>query len=56
MKFNPKNEIPKANLRQSTGRKLFGKILPDRFGYGFDFSKEFPLQHLAASWPFPFRF
>ncbi len=47
--FNPENEIQKANLPQSTGRKLFGKILPDRFVYGFDFSKEFPFQHLAAS-------
>ncbi len=48
-RLNPKIEIQKASLRQSTGRKLFGKILPDRFRYGFDFSKEFPLQHFAAS-------
>ncbi len=45
----PKNEIQMANLPQFTGRKLFGKTSPDRFGYGFDLSKQFPLQHLAAS-------
>ncbi len=31
--FNPKSEIQKANLAQC-GRKLIGKISPDRFGYG----------------------
>ncbi len=34
---NPENEIQKANLPQSTGRKLFGKILPDRFWVWFRF-------------------
>ncbi len=48
-RLNPENEIQMARLPQSIGRKLFGKFSPDRFGYGFDFSKEFPLQHLAAS-------
>ncbi len=48
-RLNPKIEIQKAGLHQSTGRKHVGKILPGRFGYGFDFSKEVPLQHLAAS-------
>jgi hypothetical protein len=45
-----------ANLRLSVGRKRLGKISPDHFGYGFDFSKVFSLQHLAADWQFPFRF
>jgi hypothetical protein len=52
--LNPKSEIEMANLRQSVGRKRLGKISPDRCGYGFDFSKVFPLQHLLASWPFLF--
>ncbi len=30
--FTPKNEIQMANLPQSTGRKLVGKISQDRFG------------------------
>ena len=45
----PKSEIQKANLRQFTACKLFGKISPDPFWHGFDFSKKFTLQHLAAS-------
>ena len=55
-RLSPKNKIQKVNPPHSTGRKLIGKISPDRFGHGFDLSKEFPLQHLAASSPFPFRF
>ena len=39
--LNPKNEIQKANLLQSTGLEIFGKIPPDRFGYGFDVFKGF---------------
>ncbi len=54
--LNPKNEIQKANLPQSTGRKLFGKISPDLLGYGFGFSKEFPLQHLDHLDLFNFAF
>jgi hypothetical protein len=44
-----------AGLHQSLGHKRFGKISPDRWGYGFDFSKPFLLQHLDASRPFLFR-
>ena len=47
--FDPKNEIQRPNLPLFTGRKHFGKTSPDRFGYGFDFSEEFSLQHLVAS-------
>jgi hypothetical protein len=51
----PKSEIKMAGLHPSVGHKRFGKISPDRCGYGFDFSKAFLLQHLDASLPFLFR-
>jgi hypothetical protein len=44
-----------TSLHQSVGHKRFGKISPDRSGYGFDFSKAFLLQHLDTSRPFQFR-
>ncbi len=44
-----------AGLHQSAGHKRFGKISPDRCGYGFDFSKPFLLQQLDPSRPFLFR-
>jgi hypothetical protein len=53
--LNPKSEIKMAGLHQSVGHKRFGKISPDRCGYGFDFSKSFLLQQLDASQPFLFR-
>jgi hypothetical protein len=52
--LNPKSEIEMAGLHQSVGHKRFGKISPDRCGYGCDFSKAFLLQHFDASQPFLF--
>jgi hypothetical protein len=40
-RLNPKSEIKMAGLHPSVGHKRFGKISPDRCGYGCDFSKPF---------------
>ena len=44
LELNPKSEIEMAGMHPSVGHKRFGKISPDRCGYGFDFSKAFLLQ------------
>ncbi len=49
--LNPKNEIQKANLAQF-GRKLIGKIPPDRFEYGEIFPMSFRPSILPHLGPF----
>ncbi len=54
--FLSKKEIQKANLPQSTGPKLIGKISPDCFGMVSIFPKSFRSGILPDIGPFHFPF